>query len=129
MALALILLFQPANAGDKLPETPSEIQDAWSSVLYCQTIYQEPDVKDRIYAGDLQSCEKADSLIRWLISRDFSPRDRHTLEQNARNKSGAIRYNTRSVQDAIMACRQQCRHYAAIFDRKAESGELGQAMN
>ena len=123
-ALTLILLCQAANAGDELPKTPTEIQDAWSSILYCQAIYQEPDVKSRIYAGDLESCEKSDALIRWSISRQYSPQDRQILERNARNKSTAIRYNTRNVQEAIMACRQQCRQYSAIYDRNVESGVL-----
>jgi len=124
MGVSLILASQPVMAGGELPETQVEIQDSWSSIFYCQAIYQEPDVKGRIYAGDLQSCEKADSLVRWVISQRYSPREQEILEQIARNKSNAIRYNTRSVQEAIMACRQQCRQYSTIFDQKVESGEL-----
>lgn len=113
-----------AHAGDELPGTPAEIQDVWSSVFYCQEIYQEPEVKDRIYTGDLESCEKSDQLMRWLVSRRYSAKDRQLLEQNARSKSRAIRYNTRSVQEAITACRQQCRQYSSIFDQRVESGEI-----
>ena len=129
LATSLIfgLVSHLAVAGEDLPQTPVEIQDSWSSIFYCQEIYQEPDVKGRVYAGDLQSCEKADQLIRWSISHRYSPRDREILEQNARNKSVAIRYNTRSVQEAIMACRQQCRHYSTLFDQKVASGEIPRA--
>jgi len=124
LSLVIGLVSSHAYAGGEMPESPDEIQDSWSSIFYCQEIYQEQNVKGRIYPGDLQSCEKSDRLIRWLISTRYSPRDRQVLEQNARNKSGAILYNTRSVQEAIMACRQQCRQFSASYDQKVASGEI-----
>jgi hypothetical protein len=127
LGLGFCLYSSPVITGDELPETPAEIQDSWSSIFYCQDIYQEPEVKGRVYPGDLQSCDKADKLIRWSISSLYSPQNRQILEQNARNKSGAIRYNTRSLHEAVTACRQQCRQFSSIYDQKVESGEISQA--
>lgn len=124
MSLVLVLFSTPACPGDDLPATPTEIQDSWSSILYCQRIYQEPELEGRVYQGDILSCEKSDKLIRWIISNRYSPQNRQVLEQNAVNKSAAIRYNTRSVQEAVMACRQQCREFSGIYDQKVAAGEI-----
>ena len=122
--LAVCLLSLPLAAMENIPQSQAEVQDTWGSVFYCQEIYGEPRVKGRVYPGDLQACEKSDALIRWSISSRYSPEDRQVLEQNARNKAAAIRYNTRSVEEAVQACRQQCREMATLFDLKVESGEL-----
>lgn len=124
MSLILVLFSTPACPGDNLPVTPAEILDSWSSILYCQRIYQEPEVKGRVYQGDILSCENSDKLIRWVISNRYSLQNRQVLEQNAVNKSAAIRYNTRSVQEAIMACRQQCREFSGIYEQKVAAGEI-----
>ena len=122
--LAIYFLSLPLAAMEDIPQSPAEVQDTWGSVFYCQEIYGEPRVKGRVYPGDLQACEKSDALIRWSISSRYSPEDRQVLEQNARNKAAAIRYNTRSVEEAVQACRQQCRELATLFDLKVKSGEL-----
>ena len=124
MSLALVLFTASASPGNDLPANPAEIQDNWSSILYCQKIYQEPEVKGRVYQGDILSCENADQLIRWMISSRYSSHNRQVLEQNAIGKSAAIRFNTRNVQEAIMACRQQCREFSTIYEQKVAAGEI-----
>jgi hypothetical protein len=94
-------------AGSVLPETPEEIRDTWGSVLYCQEIYKEPSVHGRIYPADTQACKQADQLMRGII-RKYGPNDQQVLETEALKKSKIIRYNTRDVQEAVRACREQC---------------------
>jgi hypothetical protein len=127
--LAFCLMSLPLEAMEGIPENPEEVQDTWGSVFYCQEIYGESSVKGRVYPGDLQACEKSDALIRWSISSRYSLKDRQVLEQNARNKATAIRYNTASVQEAVQACRQQCRGLASLFDQRVKSGELKEPEN
>jgi hypothetical protein len=62
---AAILIPLTSSFATTLPSTTTELVDTWGSVLYCQGIYKEPDVRGRIYAGDLQACDKSDRLLRW----------------------------------------------------------------
>ena len=105
-----------------------DIVDTWGSVLYCQSIYQEPDIKGRIYSGDLQACDESHSLMVDMVNRDYPPRERQEIARDAMKKASAIRYNTRSAQDAVGACRQQCRKLAAMRDEKAKTVEKAGIM-
>lgn len=109
-----------ASAQETLPETMADFQDTWSSVFYCRKIYQDAAVRNRVYAGDLQACENADALIRGMAESRFSTQDRQIVEKNAVNKSNAIRYNTPSVQEAVAACRQQCRWLDSEYRKQQE---------
>ena len=106
----------------------TDIVDTWGSVLYCQSIYQEPDIKGRIYPGDLQACDESHRLMVDLVNRDYPPRERQEIAGDAMKKASAIRYNTRSAQDAVGACRQQCRKLAAMRDEKEKTMEKAGIM-
>ncbi len=121
---AAILIPLTSSFATTLPSTTTELVDTWGSVLYCQGIYKEPDVRGRIYAGDLQACDKSDRLLRWLAEANYSQSERKMLEQGTSRRAAAIRYNTRSVQDAVTACRQLCRGLSGLYDKMAENGEI-----
>jgi hypothetical protein len=123
LALSGLILLSPLSAQGP-PLTQRDVEDTWSSVFYCQNLYREPEIKMRIYENDTQACRKSDSLVRWVISTRWSPADREILERNSMGKAGAIRYNTRSPQEAVTACRNRCRQLASIYDGKVASGEI-----
>ena len=106
------------------PSTSSRSSTTWSSVFYCQNLYREPEIKPRIYENDTLACRKSEGLVRWVISTRWSRADQQILERNSMSKAGAIRYNTRSPQEAVTACRNRCRQLASIFDGKVASGEI-----
>ena len=114
LLFGFVLIFTGSSvwASLELPEGPEEIRDTWGSVLYCQEIYREPSVHGRIYPADTEACRQADLLMRDII-RKYGPNDQQTLEMEALKKSRIIRYNTRDVQEAVRACREQCSTLAA----------------
>ena len=109
--LVLALLPAVLHAVNTLPESESEAIDVWGSVLYCQAIYDEPGVSDRIYEGDRNSCNEAHRSLGMHVLDTFPEEDAQTLFEHARHKASVIRYNTRSVQEAVAACRELCRSY------------------
>jgi hypothetical protein len=98
-----------------------DIVDTWGSVLYCQSIYQEPDIRGRVYPGDLQACDDSHRLMVDMVKRDYSSQERQEIARDAMKKASAIRHNTRSAQDAVGACRQQCRKLSAMHDEQEET--------
>lgn len=100
-----------------------DIVDTWGSVLYCQSIYQEPDIRGRIYPGDLQACDDSHRLMVDMVNRDYPSQERQEIARDAMQKASAIRHNTRSAQDAVGACRQQCRKLSAMRDEQEKTLE------
>jgi hypothetical protein len=101
----------PLFAGNTLPDTQSEMIDVWGSVLYCQTIYEEPEISERIYRGDRESCNEAHRSMGMHALESWPEEEVRTVFEHAQHKSAVIRYNTRSVQEAVAACRELCRAY------------------
>jgi hypothetical protein len=123
--LILMLLSSIESAySQEIPTAPVEIQDTWGSILYCQALYEEPQIKGRVYPGDHEDCRNADALMRWSISRGFGLADQAALEKAAKAKSRVIRHNTRDTQAAVQACREQCRVFARMYEEKTASGEI-----
>jgi hypothetical protein len=107
----LAALSAPLEAANSLPESQTEMIDIWASILYCRAIYEEPNIKNRVYEGDRQSCNQADRALDSHAQNKYSETDAQTLLKHAQHKSAVIRYNTRSVQQAVAACRELCRSY------------------
>lgn len=102
------------------PFSRTELVDTWGSILYCLAVYEEPGVEGRIYQGDLRSCETAGQVVAGIARRDYSEPEVQQIALEAGRKASIIRYNTRSIQDAVFACRQQCRNLAAFSDKGPE---------
>jgi len=85
------------------------IRDTWASVIYCQQLYANPQLTVSIYPGDRRSCELADEQMQRIVAESFSASDQLIIENNARAKARAIRSSTPNNNQAVMACRQQCR--------------------
>jgi hypothetical protein len=85
------------------------IRDTWASVIYCQQLYANPQLTVSIYPGDLRSCELADEQMQKMVAESFTASDRLIIENSARAKARAIRSSTPNNNQAVMACRQQCR--------------------
>ena len=109
--LSLILVCAPLCASNELPSSKSELVDIWGSVLYCRAIYEEPNISGRIYDGDRQSCNEANRRIAAHAQRSYSQTDTRAVFEHAKHKAAVIRYNTRSVPEAVTACRELCRSY------------------
>ncbi len=106
-----VFAIAPLHAGNPLPGTESELIDIWGSVLYCRAIYDEPDISSRIYAGDRESCSVAHRSLGMHALDTWPEEDVRTLFGHAEHKAAVIRHNTRSVQEAVAACRELCRAY------------------
>ena len=109
--LPLILTTVPLYAGNTLPDTQSELIDIWGSVLYCRAIYDEPEISERIYGGDRESCNEAHRSLGMHALDSWPEEDAQAIFGHAEHKAAVIRYNTRSVQQAVAACRELCRAY------------------
>ena len=57
---------------------------------------------------------KAYDLMVYRVRASYTPREGQEIAQNAARRAAAIRHNTRSVQEAIAACRHQCRAFSEI---------------
>jgi hypothetical protein len=101
----------------------SQLVDAWSAVIYCRNIYEEPDIRGRIYPGDRNSCEAAHANLGRMALSGRPPEEAQAIAAEAGQKARVIRYNTRSAQDAVPACRQQCREFEKEPDKVDENPE------
>jgi hypothetical protein len=110
--LLLTLASVPVAADISLPESKSELIEVWSSVLYCRSIYEEPDIRGRIYDGDRNSCNEANRSMASHTQSNHPEAEARTVFESAQKKAAVIRYNTRSVQEAVTACRELCRSYS-----------------
>lgn len=109
--LLMALAISNVYAGNTLPRSQSELIDVWGSVLYCRAIYEESDISGRIYEGDRESCNEAHRSL-GMHALDLWPEEEvQTVFEHAQHKSAVIRYNTRSTQEAVAACRELCRAY------------------
>lgn len=116
-AVAGLLTSAPAAVAEKLPLfSRTDLVDTWGSLIYCQGIYEEPDVRGRVYQGDLQACSESGQRIKGLVNRDYSPAQARQIALDSARKAAAIRHNTRSIQDAVAACRKQCRTLSAASE-------------
>ena len=113
ITVILMMLFAGSSlhAANPLPDTESELIDIWGAVFYCQAIYEEPDVRNRIYEGDRTSCNKAHRALGLHALDRYPDEEVRTLYEHAQHKAAVIRYNTRSVQEAVSACRELCSSY------------------
>jgi hypothetical protein len=109
--LLLALFYSPASAENQPPSSPAELVDIWGSVLYCRAIYEEPNISQRIYDGDRQSCAVAHRALGSHTLNSYPETQARDLFDQAQRKASIIRYNTRSVQEAVAACRELCRPY------------------
>lgn len=109
--LVTAFAFTPVYAGNTLPDNQSELVDVWGSVLYCRAIYEEPAISERIYEGDRESCNEAHRSMGMHALESWPEEEVQTVFEQAQHKSAVIRYNTRSVQAAVAACRELCRAY------------------
>jgi hypothetical protein len=109
--LLMVLAISPVNAGNPLPGNQSELIDIWGSVLYCKAIYDEPDISGRIYEGDRKSCDEAHRSLGMHALDSWPEEEVQAVFEHAQHKSAVIRYNTRSIQEAVAACRELCRAY------------------
>jgi len=107
----LIIASGPLFAANTMPETESELADVWGSVLYCRAIYDEPAIRNRIYQGDRDSCNNAHRMLGMHALETFSDDSSQAIFGQAQRKAAVIRYNTRSVQEAVGACRELCQGY------------------
>ncbi|MFC1740156.1 hypothetical protein ACFL0N_01595 [Pseudomonadota bacterium] len=110
-AILLLAVNASLSAASPLPDSDSELIDIWGSVLYCGAIYEEPDISGRIYEGDRQSCTEARKKVATHVQSSRSLADTRAIFEDASRKAQVIRYNTRSVQEAVTACRELCRIY------------------
>lgn len=99
------------DADNALPDTQSELIDIWGSVLYCRAIYDEPEISERIYQGDRTSCDDAHRSLGMHALDSWPDEEVQAIFGHAQHKSAVIRYNTRSIQEAVSACRELCRAY------------------
>lgn len=106
-----VIVMAPLYAANTLPETDSELIDIWGSVLYCRAIYEEPDISGRIYQGDRDACNEAHRSLGMHALEAWPDEEVRTLYDHAQHKAAVIRYNTRSLQEAVGACRELCRAY------------------
>jgi hypothetical protein len=104
------------------PASTAQLIDMWGSVKYCRAIYAEPQLRSRVYAGDHASCEKAEGILRDLMTSDYPVGDWQHISLAAEQKAAAIRYNTRSVNEAVTACRQQCRAIENLPEERENTG-------
>lgn len=111
LLVSLMLGGNALSAANSLPESDPELIDIWGSVLYCGAIYDEPAIRDRIYQGDRQSCAQASEKLAMHAQQSRSLEETRTIFDHASHKAAVIRYNTRSVQEAVAACRELCRSY------------------
>lgn len=111
MLLLMALAISPVNAGNPPPDSQSDLIDIWGSVLYCRAIYEEPDIRGRIYEGDRESCNEAHRSLGMHALDSWPEEEVQTVFEHAQHKSAVIRYNTRSTQEAVAACRELCRTY------------------
>jgi hypothetical protein len=109
--VTLLFTATPLFAASTLPDSQSELVDVWGSVLYCRAIYDEPAIRDRIYEGDRESCNEAHRTIGMHALDSWPEEDTRAVFEHAQHKAAVIRYNTRSVQEAVAACRELCRAY------------------
>ena len=107
-AIAMLVLAPgqlPADSDGELSR--SELVDAWASILYCQSIYEEPSVRGRVYKGDRDDCNAAQEHLS-ATAEDRGPgAEIEHIARDAAQKAAAIRYNTLSLDDAVTACRRQ----------------------
>jgi len=114
IAVTLVLtacFIAPLSASNTLPGSESDLVDVWGSVLYCKAIYDEPNISGRIYEGDRESCNEAHRKLGMHTLESFAEEESRTIFEQAQRKAAVIRYNTRSVQEAVAACRELCRAY------------------
>jgi len=121
LALVVGVGFASAAASEAEVITKPELIDDWGSVIYCQAIYEEPDVRGRIYPGDHEACGRAYDLMVYRVKSSYTPREGQEIAQNAARRATAIRHNTRSVQEAIAACRHQCRAFSEKLDENTNT--------
>lgn len=110
-AAALVMAPGLSLADPPSPLSRSELVDAWGSILYCQAIYEEPAVRARVYRGDRNHCDSAQAVLAGMAENIGNAAQSERIAREAARKAAAIRYNTPSLDDAVTACRQQCRNF------------------
>ena len=90
-------------------ESREDLVDAWSALMYCQSALREPEVSGRVYPGDLERCDQAGQVLVDRLKPNYEQKELAVMRQEAANKARAAAANTRDLQEAVTACRQQCR--------------------
>ena len=115
-AIALLVFLSPSlSALDVDQLSWNETREKWGQVLFCQRIYQLPEVKPRLYSFDVEQCDKAGQLIADGISR-YSKQEQVILKNQAEQHSYMLNLNTREPYHSVTACREYCRELAETRD-------------
>ena len=101
----------PAVVIDQLSTT--ETAEKWGQVLFCQRMYNMPEVKSRLYDFDTEHCNQAALLVAEVVSK-YSMQEQDQLKFRAERHAVALSYNTSEPYHSVGACRQYCQKLTEV---------------
>jgi len=117
IALFFSLLAQPLAALDIEQLSVTEFKEKWGQVIYCQTIYEMPEVKPRLYDFDLEQCTAAGQLALEVL-KQYPPDERTALKLEAEEHARALSGYSNEPYQAVPACREYCRKLSELLDEQ-----------
>ena len=97
----------------------NETMEKWGQVLFCQRIYNRPEVQSRLYNFDVEQCDKAGQLMSNVAAR-YPAQEQVQLKNQAERHALALSKNTAEPYHAVPACRTYCRELADTLDKRNE---------
>jgi len=118
--IILLLLFStPLAAVDIDQLSWTETKDKWGQLLFCQRIYNMPEVQSRLYSFDVEQCDKAGQLMADIVSK-YSQQQQLQLKNQAEKHAYAVAQNTTEPYQSVTACRAYCSELSKIQDQRNE---------
>lgn len=115
----LTLFSTPLLAVDLDQLSWTETKEEWGQVLFCQRIYQRPEVQSRLYSFDVEHCDKAGQLMLDVVAK-YPQQDLAQLKNLAEQHAFALSKNTAEPYHSVPACRAYCRELADTLDKRNE---------
>ena len=119
LAALLIFLSPPLTALDEDQLSWTETKEKWGQVLFCQRIYQMPEVKSRLYDFDVEHCDQASQLIADVVTR-YTEQERKLLKSQSERHAALLSRNSSEPYHSVSACRAYCSELAEARDTDNE---------